>query len=212
MKPDTGILIKEVATIVILSVLLAFVYNTASRKGISLIRKEVRKVAVTDSVLFPVTGGLITSSIPAGDTATRNIPVIAPLHEKALRNPDSMAQLYPGTEEHVMRVINLTQFKRLLDENRAIVIDARDKESFAAGHIRTAWNVPGLEVDQYFEKFVTLPRDTLIMIYCSNPECHLSRIVGDFLNVMGFSNLYHYDGGWDEWSERKMPVNDPGVR
>jgi rhodanese-related sulfurtransferase len=60
-----------------------------------------------------------------------------------------------------------------------------------------------LEVDQYFERFVTLPRDTLILIYCNNPECHLSRIVGDFLQVMGFSNMYHYDGGWDEWSKAK---------
>jgi rhodanese-related sulfurtransferase len=203
MKTGARILAKEVAAIVLISALLALVYNATSRKGLPLIRKEVKKVAVTDSALFPTVTGIQSASLPAGDSSTLNIPVIAPLHEKALRNPDSMAQLYGNREEHVMRVINLMQFKRLLGENRAIVIDARDKESFAGGHILSAWNIPGLEVDQYFERFVTLPRDTLILIYCNNPECHLSRIVGDFLQVMGFSNMYHYDGGWDEWSKAK---------
>jgi rhodanese-related sulfurtransferase len=199
MKPNVRILFKEIAVIVSLSVLLALVYNSFSRKGVNLIRKEVKKVAVTDSVLFPVVNGLQ----PSNQYDTANIPVIAPLHEKALKNPDSMAQLYSHREELLMRVINLGQFKRMLKENKAILIDARDRESYEAGHVGSAWNVPALEVDQYFEKFAKLPRDTLIIIYCNNPECHMSRMVGEFLQVMGFSNMYHYDGGWDEWKKNK---------
>ena len=197
MNPHTRTLAKEIGIILALSLLLALVYNTFSRKGLPLIRGEVKKVAVADSALFPSVTGLQTS----GTHDTADIPVIAPEHEKALRNPDSMAQLYADHKEHLMRVINLSQFKRMLGEKRPIVIDARDREAYDDGHIGAAWNVPALEVDQYFEKFVTLPRDTLILVYCNNPECHLSRMVGDFLQVMGFSNIYHYDGGWDEWEK-----------
>jgi rhodanese-related sulfurtransferase len=199
MKNETRTLLKEIAIVISLSLLLAFVYNAVSRKGIPLIRKEVKKVTVSDSVLFPAVSG--TEQPNRYDTS--DIPVIAPLHEKALKNPDSMAALYAPREEHSIRVINLSQFMRMLGENKAIVIDARGREEYEAGHIGSAWNVPALEVDQYFEKFSTLPRDTLIIIYCNNPDCHMSRMVGDFLQVMGFSNMYHYDGGWDEWEKKQ---------
>jgi len=205
MKPETKKMGREIGTIIVMAVLLALVYNSTSRKGIPLIRSEVKKVAVTDSALFPEVSGVIPP--PRRDADSTEIPVIAPLHEKAMRNPDSMAQLYPHHDEHVMKVVTLLQFKRLVEENRAILIDARDRASYTAGHIRNAWSIPGLEVDQYFEKFVSLPRDTMILIYCNNPDCHLSRLVGDFLGLLGFTNLYHFDGGYDEWTEKKMPVD-----
>lgn len=192
-KPPS--LLREIWTILFLSVFLSLVYNTFSSKGIPLIRKEIQKVTVADSVLFT----------PDIDT-TQNVKVIAPLHERALHNPDSMAKLYPKVQEP-FRVISLQQLKKMLAEKRGVLLDARSTDEFRKGHIKGARNIPALEVEKYFDQLVTIPHDTIVIIYCNNPDCHMGQILADFLKVMEFQSLLLYDDGWDGWVEAKMPVD-----
>lgn len=189
-------LFKEAFLIIFLSILLGLVYNTTSQKGIPLIREKIKKITTLDALLF---------SNPERDTVLPDVPVIAPLHEQALRNSDSIERNYKKADKKSINIVNIEQVKKILNEKRALIIDARDIESYRHGHISGAINVPGLNVDQYFEEFVELPRDTLILLYCNNPTCHLSRLVGDFLQTLGFTRLYHFDGGFDEWMDKKMP-------
>jgi len=196
LKQKSSSLFREIGTIILISVFLSLVYNAFSGRGISLIRKEIQKVAVTDSSLF----------LPHQDTV-QGVKIIAPLHERALQNPDSMAKLYPKIESEPFKVISLAQLKKLLDEKRGILLDARNSDEFLKGHIKGARNIPALEVEKYFDKLVTIPRDTIVIIYCNNPECHMGAILADFLKVMEFKSLLLYDGGWDGWMEAKMPVD-----
>jgi rhodanese-related sulfurtransferase len=195
---NSSSLFREIVKILLLSVCLALIYNGFSSRGIPLIRRETQKIAAVDSILF-------FSSIQ--DDSMKDVKVIAPLHERALRNPDSMANLYPKIQATPFKIISLAQFKKLLNEKRGVLLDARGTEEFKIGHINGARNIPALNVEQYFEKLVTIPRDTLVIIYCNNPECHLGQMLADFLKVMEFKNLLLYDDGWDGWIEAKMPVD-----
>ncbi len=197
MTKTTSIL-REIVMIILLSVFLALVYNAFSSRGIPLIRKEIQKIAASDSVLF---------SRSSRDDSTQGVKVIAPLHERALSNPDSMAKLYPTVQEQDFKIISLTQLKKLLGEKRGVMLDARSAEEYKQGHIMGASNIPALEVEKYFDKLVTIPRDTLVIIYCNNPECYLGQVLADFLKVMEFKHLLIYDDGWDGWTQAKMPID-----
>ena len=208
--------IRQSGIIIALSLLLALVYNTFSPKGLPLIRTEPKKETVDDSVLF---------SQPARDSSQpgkgmpdslrwKDIKVIAPLHEQALRHPDSVkaaVEKEREEKERIYKVITLDQLRRLLKSRRGVLFDARSEQDYLKGHIAGARNVPGEDPGKFFERFIPLPRDTLLIIYCNNPECHLGRSLAEFLSVMEFKNLVLYDEGWDGWEKAKMPVDTTAV-
>ena len=215
--------LREVATVVALSVVLSFVYNSFSSKGLPLIRKEVGKEAVSDSVLFGTqdtaqnksprdsidrSAGNVSAPprVQPPDGSTSGEPPKKPPQKPARQTEDQPAGKH-GEKPEVYRIISLEQMKRLLSGGHNVLFDARDTAAYRKGHIKGARNVPGLEAEEHFEEFVTIPRDTLILIYCNNPDCHLGRMLADFMGAIGFTKLYLYDDGWDGWEKAKMPVD-----
>jgi rhodanese-related sulfurtransferase len=210
-----GSTFRQAGVIAALSILLALVYNIFAAQGIPLIRVAPRTEEVPDSVLFPHGDGHAgrTEAAAGQDTSLwKDIRVIAPLHERALHNPDSVRAVeQKKKEETVYRIISLPQLERLLKSRRGILFDARSEEDYRKGHITGARNVPGLDPGRYFEKLAQLPRDTLLIIYCNNPECHLGRSLAEFLSVLEFKNMVLYDDGWDGWEGAHMPVDTVNV-
>jgi len=209
MRRNSKQIVSEIILIVSLSVMVALIYNHFSDKGISIIRKEIKNTGVPDSALFaPAESKIVTANARTSDTAApENIKVIAPLHAQALRNQDSMAQLYKNKKGPVYNIITLQQLSRLLSERRGYLIDARNKDDYQKGHIKGAHNIPALEAEKYFGHFVSVPRDTLVIIYCNNDECHLAHTLADLLMQFEFKKIYIYGRGWDGWIEAKMPVD-----
>ncbi len=202
--------LREIAAIVVLAVVLSLSYNAFSAKGLPLVRIPPVKVEVSDSVLFSTVEKVSRDTLPTPASAKGNPPVIAPLHERALRNPDSAAAAVVhenAAKRALLKIIKLDQLKRLLAQHRGVLLDARSEEDFAKGHIRGAKNVFALEVEKYFEQIVAIPRDTLVIIYCNNAECHLGRSLAEFMQSINFSNLVLYDDGWDGWTAAQMPVD-----
>ena len=201
--------VREVFIIILLSVFLALIYNLFSPKGLPLIRTEPKKIAVSDSALFSQQSPRVMDQTK--DTIKeQQVKVIAPLHERALKSPDSVAAVVQKDrekKEEALKTVTLGQVKRLLKAGRGLFIDARDSISYQKAHIKGARNMFGEEVEKHFEELVMIPRDTLIVIYCNNPECHLGRMLADFMSAIEFKNLYLYDDGWDGWEQAGM-VND----
>ena len=202
--------VRETGMVVFLAVFLSLAYNAFSAKGLSLWRIAPARVEVPDSVLFSTLERISSDTLPAAGSVIADPNVVAPLHQQALRNPDSSARaVEQETEESraQLKVIKLDQLKRLLAQHRGVLLDARSEEEYGKGHIQGARNVFALEVEKYFEQLVELPRDTLVIIYCNNPECHLARTLAEFMETINFSNLYLYEAGWDGWVAAQMPVD-----
>ena len=202
-------LTRELVIILSLALFLSLTYNSFSTKGLPLIRVAPPTQSVPDSALFAQPS--VVSPAPTGDTVTsypEKIKVIAPLHERALRSPDSMkALVHAKPQDAVYKVITLDQLKRLLVAGRGVLIDARSEEDFLKGHIKGSRNVPGQYPENHFAELAQIPRDSLVVIYCNNPECHLGRMLGEFMHVMEFNNIVLYDDGWDGWVHSGMPVD-----
>ncbi len=61
-------------------------------------------------------------------------------------------------------MISTEQLERYLDEGRDMVlVDTRDEQSYARGHIRGAVSIP---FEQLMNRLGELPRDRLLVFYC----------------------------------------------
>ena len=131
-------LIRESLTIVIIAAGLAFVYNAVSTKSLPLIRTKAKNETVSDSALFSNSSPKKTtvdssSTIVRNDTVgPNNVKVIAPLHERALARKDSIEKATGKKDEPVYKIITLDQLKRLLDQKRGILFDARNDDGTPA--------------------------------------------------------------------------------
>ncbi|HMD13231.1 MAG TPA: rhodanese-like domain-containing protein [Bacteroidota bacterium] len=208
-------LFRESLMIVIIAAGLAFVYNAVSPKSVPLIRTKTKSETVSDSALFPAPASSPKTSVAASSSPAmpqdtvgpNNVKVIAPLHDRALARKDSLEKAIGKKNEPVYKIITLDQLKRLLEQKRGILFDARNDDEYRKGHIKGARNIPALDAGKHFVELAVIPRDTLVLIYCSNSECPLGRSLAEFLGVMEFKNIYLYDDGWDGWQKAGMPVD-----
>jgi 3-mercaptopyruvate sulfurtransferase SseA len=60
--------------------------------------------------------------------------------------------------------ITTAELRDALEKGTAVVIDVRSPESYKAGHIRGAINIPEPELSKHKDE---LPRDKKIVFYCS---------------------------------------------
>jgi rhodanese-related sulfurtransferase len=80
---------------------------------------------------------------------------------------------------------------------KMMVIDARDPEQFAKGHIPGAIN---MDWRQVLAKRNTIPKDKSVLIYCNTGT--LSAQAGFALRVAGWENVRILQGGMQEWQAK----------
>lgn len=93
---------------------------------------------------------------------------------------------------------------------RLIIVDALPPMSYAHSHLPGAINLPPTRVDASVAK--RLPdRHAEIVVYCANPECEDSVETAARLVELGYTNVWHYPGGKNEWRERGLPLERAGA-
>jgi 3-mercaptopyruvate sulfurtransferase SseA len=88
----------------------------------------------------------------------------------------------------------------------ALFLDARDAEVFQAGHIAGAINLP---VSAFMDSILYLEgldMDQLIITYCDGSDCNASIDLASNLELMGFTRIKYFFGGWQEWQTAGYPV------
>ncbi len=87
----------------------------------------------------------------------------------------------------------------------ATFVDARETQDFAKGHIPGAMNIT---VDGYKagKQKLSVPKGSLVVVYCSGGDCELSHDLAKLLAKAGFKKLRIYSGGFKEWDDLGQPV------
>ena len=85
-----------------------------------------------------------------------------------------------------------------------VIVDVRDKDSYALGHIKGAIS---MTPDQVASRYKELPTNKDIIIYCWSSECMLGPGVSSNLVSLGVRNVKELRIGWCEWSERGYPID-----
>lgn len=119
-------------------------------------------------------------------------------------NDHDAARSNATADEYSGREITLEQFKEHVQNDTAVVIDARDPDQFAQGHIRRAINVPPGEIQSLMPQLEnTVSRYQYIIVYCSSSICDSSKMVYEYLTAQGYSNVHIYSPGWKSLASAK---------
>ncbi|MGC4052687.1 MAG: rhodanese-like domain-containing protein [Paludibaculum sp.] len=84
-----------------------------------------------------------------------------------------------------------------------ILIDTREDNEWAAGHIPGAVHLSKGIIERDIEAKVPDTSSTLVL-YCGGG--YRSALAADNLQKMGYTNCISMDGGWRGWNERSLPV------
>lgn len=87
------------------------------------------------------------------------------------------------------------------------IIDARTVEAYREGHIPGAMLLSYYDMGKYLEKVLPfLSMDEDVLVYCSGVTCDDSELLARELYAMGFTRLFVYKGGFEEWEAEGLPV------
>jgi rhodanese-related sulfurtransferase len=107
--------------------------------------------------------------------------------------------------------IELDAVELYVDAGAALIIDAREPEEYAAGHLPGAISLP-------YEKVITDPAalesldvgNRPIIAYCGGGECEVSLSLAHELIALGYERVAVYTGGYPEWEASGLPVARAG--
>jgi rhodanese-related sulfurtransferase len=91
---------------------------------------------------------------------------------------------------------------RLMNQG-ALVIDLRTKESYDAGHIGDARNVPMAQLESQAESLKKW-RDKNVVTYCDNGTSGANG--ARVLMKLGFTKVFNLQGGLNAWLKDNLPL------
>jgi rhodanese-related sulfurtransferase len=92
-------------------------------------------------------------------------------------------------------------------------IDARVLKEYDAGHIPGAIPWPFNEFLEYLVKYHDdIPFNAPVVVYCEGGTCDQSVSLAENLQIVGYADIYIYHGGFDEWKNMGMPVEQGEYR
>jgi thiosulfate sulfurtransferase len=84
----------------------------------------------------------------------------------------------------------------LLKAESVTVLDIRDGQSFAAGHIDNAIHAEAIDVDKFIAE---ADKQKPLLVYCYHGIS--SQSAAQFLSDSGFTRVFSMDGGYAAWPE-----------
>jgi len=93
--------------------------------------------------------------------------------------------------------------KKLDAAEPMIIIDTREDNEWARGHIPNAVHLGKGVIERDIEKAIP-DKDAPLVLYCGGG--YRSALAADNLQKMGYRNVISMDGGWRGWTEAGFPT------
>jgi rhodanese-related sulfurtransferase len=93
--------------------------------------------------------------------------------------------------------------KKLDAGEKMILVDTREDNEWARGHIPNAVHLGKGVIERDIEKAIPDKEATLVL-YCGGG--YRSALAADNLQKMGYRNVISMDGGWRGWTEAGFPT------
>ena len=100
--------------------------------------------------------------------------------------------------KHTVSTLQATQ---LLNKGKIQVLDVRTAEDFAAGHLRSAKNIP---LKDLASRLGELDKSQAVLVVCTS-GVRSARGAAQ-LHKSGFADVYSLDGGFTQWQSQGLPT------
>jgi len=124
------------------------------------------------------------------------IPLVAALISGGMLLWPALTQGARGSQ------VDTTEAVRLMNREKAVLIDVREAEEFATGHVAGSRNIPlaALDGSKSLPSNKTLP----VVLVCQT-GARAGRAAG-ILRKLGYENIQSLAGGLKAWREANLPV------
>lgn len=102
--------------------------------------------------------------------------------------------------------ISVAETATRLSEKQVIIVDIRDEQSYALGHIHGAWHLTSASVERFMQQY-ELNAAVVVVCYHGNS----SQGAAQYLIQQGFAEVYSMDGGMAAWQQSLPVVTDASV-
>jgi rhodanese-related sulfurtransferase len=92
---------------------------------------------------------------------------------------------------------------RLDGGEKMIIVDTREDNEWARGHVAGAIHLGKGVIERDIEKAIP-DKEATIVLYCGGG--YRSALAADNVQKMGYKNVISMDGGWREWTEAGFPT------
>ncbi len=98
-------------------------------------------------------------------------------------------------------MLSTLQATQLMNQGKVQVLDVRNADEFAAGHLRQSRHIP---VDQLDARAAELDKARPVLVICqTGPR---ARRGAALLRRAGFPEVFILDGGYQEWQAQGLPI------
>lgn len=102
------------------------------------------------------------------------------------------------------KVVTYEQILKIIDDPHFLLVDARHSEAWQKDRIGHSLNIyPYDDEEAVFHKILDLPMNKKLVVYCDGGTCDASHKLADMMQSAGYTNVYIYIGGWDEWIKKR---------
>ena len=99
--------------------------------------------------------------------------------------------------------VSTTQATHLINREEALVVDVREPNEFAAGHVLGAKNVPLARLDASAAELAKR-KERPVIVYCDGGERSAKALSA--LKKQGFTRVANLSGGIGAWQQAGLPV------
>jgi len=99
--------------------------------------------------------------------------------------------------------VNTTQATHLINREDALVVDVREANEFAAGHVLGAKNLPLARLDASGADHAK-KKERPVIVYCDGGERSAKALAT--LKKLGFTRVANLSGGLGAWQQAGLPV------
>ena len=105
-----------------------------------------------------------------------------------------------------MKTLSKEDLKKMNEKEHEdfVLINVLPKDHFNRQHIRTSVNVPH-DRDDFTDQVESISghKGRKIVVYCASFDCDASPNAAKKLEKAGFTNVYDYEGGTEDWFEHR---------
>ena len=113
----------------------------------------------------------------------------------------SPAEIAGATKVDAEGLVELVQ-----TQERLVVVDSRITSDRAHGYIEDSISLPDIHTDCDSLKKLAADRATPILFYCNGPKCGRSGKAVKKAIACGYTRLYWFRGGFEEWRIKGYPT------
>ena len=108
-----------------------------------------------------------------------------------------------GSSVSGLSKIGPAEVTRLMNHEKALLLDLRTAADFTTGHILSARNIPAAELEGR-QKELQKHKKNPIILCCSRDSDGIKA--GRILKFAGYEQLYSLKGGLESWRNANLPV------